>query len=604
MESLGLYLLKSAVWLTGFTLVFLMVLRNERYFQLNRAFLLSGIFASIVLPLYTWHYAVILPSLPAPEISFPELSEQPFITTPVTAPSTGIPFYWWLYGIGIAFLAFRLMWQTIMVIIKLRRSGYVKHGSIKLIRTPEFAASFSFFSFVFVNPSTSDIEMEEIVNHESGHIQKRHWFDLLLVELLRMLQWFNPFVWIYAHLVRQNHEYMADEMALQRTSNPAIYHATLLNQMLGMPVINLANSFNYSLNKKRFKMMKKKIDSPFRKLRMLLVLPLVAMVFYAFAKPEYITPQTSLNEKVNIVNAGKDVKGNVSDADGKPLQGANPGKQNGKSVDVNYVVPMEFSLKSADVKAKEQTDNTETHKQANLIVKPSMGIQILPRRLIFEGTKKSIDLKLINDNKDSVRYTMGLINYQMSEDGSFREINTPGPNDKFADKYLNLSAQPILIGPEDEKTVNISLTGTGGLTNGEYRSHLYFRSVSKDEKAFGYSIPVIIRIGELSAKVILSDIKLEFANDIVSKFEFTFNRSGDKSVYGDLQVNYISTQGKSTSVGNVKGIALYAPNLIRRFNSMQLKNKDGINYHSGKLQLIYSSQENNEKYAEAELTLQ
>ncbi len=72
--------------------------------------------------------------------------------------------------------------------------------------------------------------------------------------------------------------------------------------MFGAPVISLANSFNYSLNKKRFKMMKKKIDSPFRKLRMLLVLPLVAMVFYAFAKPEYITsePATS-TEKISTV---------------------------------------------------------------------------------------------------------------------------------------------------------------------------------------------------------------------------------------------------------------------------------------------------------------
>jgi len=350
MESLGLYLLKSAVWLTGFTLVFLMFLRNERYFQLNRAFLLSGIFASIVFPLYTWHYAVILPSLPAPEISFTELSEQPFITAP--APSTGIPFYWWLYGIGIAFLAFRLMWQTIMVISKLRRSGYVKHGSIKLIRTTEFAASFSFFSFVFVNPSTSDIEMEEIVNHESGHIQKRHWFDLLLVELLRMLQWFNPFVWIYAHLVRQNHEYMADEMALQRTSNPAIYHATLLNQMLGMPVINLANSFSYSLNKKRFKMMKKNIDSPFRKLKMLMVLPLITLVFYAFAKPEYVSSAPAFpNNEVNRNVDGNDVKGKVVKTDGKPLHGASV-IINGTTIGTIADIDGNFKLNSVPKDAK------------------------------------------------------------------------------------------------------------------------------------------------------------------------------------------------------------------------------------------------------------
>jgi TonB family protein len=236
---------------------------------------------------------------------------------------TTIPFYWWFYLAGILFFVFRLVRQTWMVIQKLKKTGYVKNGPVKLVRTHEYAASFSFFSFVFVNPSTTDVEMKEIVNHESGHIQQRHWFDLLLVELLCMLQWFNPFVWVYSRLVRQNHEYLADQMALQRTSDPAIYHATLLNQMLGAPVISLANSFSYSLNKKRFKMMKKTIESPFRKLKVLLVLPLVAFVFYAFAKPEYVTPINDQTDNPVIqVNADKEVKGQViRKSDGKPWPG-------------------------------------------------------------------------------------------------------------------------------------------------------------------------------------------------------------------------------------------------------------------------------------------
>jgi len=310
---------------------------------LNRIYLLSGIVASIVFPLYTWHYTVILPFV-----------QDTYITTsgitvvPMAPPSTVIPVYFWFYVVGIAGLAFRMIWQTGKVVRKLRESGYVKTGSVKLVRTTEYDASFSFFSYVFVNPSITDIETKEIVNHEREHIEQRHWFDLLLVELFCMLQWFNPFVWIYARLIRQNHEYLADEMALQHTSNPAIYQATLLNQMLGVPVICLANSFSYSLNKKRFKMMKKKIDSPFRKLRMLLVLPLVAMVFYAFAKPEYITSEPAiLNEKISTVTEAlneliapmpetapavkKDtvkqvrkirvVKGKVVDLEGKPLGG-------------------------------------------------------------------------------------------------------------------------------------------------------------------------------------------------------------------------------------------------------------------------------------------
>src|SRR5665647_290814 len=342
MESLGLYLLKSVVWLTGFTLVFLMVLRNERYFRLNRIYLLSGIVASIVFPFYTWHYAVISPSVQA---SFTTTADFSAVATVVPVSIT-IPFYWWLYLVGMVSIAIRLIWQTGMVVRKLRKTGYVKTGSVKLVRTSEYAASFSFFSFVFVNPSITDIETKEIVNHEREHIEQRHWFDLLLVELLCMLQWFNPFVWIYARLIRQNHEYLADEMALQNSSNPAIYQATLLNQLFDAPVIRLANSFNYSLNKKRFKMMKKKIDSPFRKLRMLIVLPLVAMVFYAFAKPEYITSEpaasteniSTVTEALNDLNAPmpepavkkdavnqvkkiKVVKGKVVNQEGKPMGG-------------------------------------------------------------------------------------------------------------------------------------------------------------------------------------------------------------------------------------------------------------------------------------------
>ena len=341
METLGLYLLKSAVWLSCFTVVFLMLLRNERYFVLNRLYLLSGIAASIVFPLFTWHYAVIVPA----PVTF--LATNSIADISAVPAATAMPFYWWFYIAGMVGIAFRLIWQTSKVVSKLRKTGYIKTGSVKLVRTSEYEAPFSFFSFVFVHPSIADIEAEEIVNHEREHIEQLHWFDLLMVELLCMMQWFNPFVWLYARLIRQNHEYLADEMALQHTSNPAIYQAALLNQLFGAPVINLANSFNYSLNTKRFKMMKKKIDSPFRKLKILLVLPLVAMVFYAFAEPEYISTGSAistdnqvttisealneLKEPLNLAAVKKDtvkqvqkikvVKGKVVNPEGKPLGG-------------------------------------------------------------------------------------------------------------------------------------------------------------------------------------------------------------------------------------------------------------------------------------------
>ncbi|HAQ21008.1 MAG TPA: hypothetical protein DCR40_17505 [Prolixibacteraceae bacterium] len=318
MEAFALYLFKSSVWLTGFALVYVLFLRNERFFTLNRIYLVSGILGSILFPLFTWHYTVLMPVVPTSEVFEPQVRgivevSEPFLTQNVLLLL--------LYISGILFLVFRILRQTFPIFRIIRKSETHQYRSAKLIRTDAYPASFSFFSFVFVNPSISDTEANEIVNHELEHIRQHHWIDLLLFEILRTVQWFNPAIWMYGHLIRQNHEYLADERALQCTTNPAIYRAALLNQMFGGPVISLANSFNYSLNKKRFNMMKQTISSPIRKFKLLLILPLIAGVFYAFASPEYkfIQPE---EHSTNLNQDEKTVKGKVTDESGKPLKSA------------------------------------------------------------------------------------------------------------------------------------------------------------------------------------------------------------------------------------------------------------------------------------------
>ena len=305
MGSFSIYLLKSVVWLIGFAIVFLIFLRNERYFGLNRIYLLSGIIASMAFPFCTWYYTVFIPTEQTSTNTVLNLS-----TTASTKPMHDTHIIWWLYAAGIGLLAIRLIWQTVKIIQKLRQTGYESKGSVKLVRTDDYAVAFSFFSYIFVNPSISDIEAKEILMHEIEHINQKHWFDLLLAEILCMLQWFNPFVWIYAHLIRENHEFMADESVLRHSSSPAHYKAILLNQLIGDPVIRLSNSFNYSLNKKRFKMMKKSMHSPLRKIKLLLIIPLMALVFYAFAEPDFktITSEVILSDKANMVNDGLDPK--------------------------------------------------------------------------------------------------------------------------------------------------------------------------------------------------------------------------------------------------------------------------------------------------------
>jgi hypothetical protein len=171
--------------------------------------------------------------------------------------------------------------------------------------------------------------------------------------------------------------------------------------------------------------------------------------------------------------------------------------------------------------------------------------------------------------------------------------------------------------------VKVQLLSTNKLQPGEYRSHFYFRSVPKikplgEKEAvkdsnivsvsltpiFGITIPAIIRVGESTPKVSLSDMKLAVANDGNQNLTMTFNRTGNFSVFGDLSVDYVSPQGKVTHVGKANGIAVYTPNSGRRFQ-LNLDKGKGVDFKSGKLLLVYSSSTDVKpaKLAEAELVL-
>jgi hypothetical protein len=206
------------------------------------------------------------------------------------------------------------------------RTGSVSRtGDAVMVKTENYTSAFSFFNYVFINPSVSEKEAREILNHEMVHIKQKHWFDLLLVEMMSLIQWMNPFAWIYSALVRQNHENLADEEALQSTSDPADYRAALLNQVFNARLISLSNSFNFSFYTNRFDMMKKKTYSPYRKLKLLLVLPLMAGMLLAFASPRFVYAETVSTSELTISQPASliqnSVRGVVFREDGTPFPG-------------------------------------------------------------------------------------------------------------------------------------------------------------------------------------------------------------------------------------------------------------------------------------------
>ena len=250
---------------------------------------------------------------------------------------------------------------------------------------------------------------------------------------------------------------------------------------------------------------------------------------------------------------------------------------------------------------------------------------ITPRRLVFEGSKKSMNINLANSGKDSATYAISLVQIRMKEDGGFETITEPDPDQRFADKYLRFFPRSVTLGPGEAQLVKVQLIRTNELVPGEYRSHFYFRSVPKpkpigvEEEAardttmmsvklvpvFGITIAAIIRVGESTAKVNMSDLKLENPADSIPKLNVVFNRTGNMSVYGDLTVFHISPQGKKTNIGVAKGIAVYTPNLIRTFK-LTLNKTKGVDLSTGKLQVLFTSNSdiNPVTYCESEIILQ
>lgn len=257
------------------------------------------------------------------------------------------------------------------------------------------------------------------------------------------------------------------------------------------------------------------------------------------------------------------------------------------------------------------------------MVKAQGNLLITPRRVVFEGQKRSQDLNLANTGVDTAKYNVSIVQYRMKEDGSFEEITTPDEGQNFADKFLRFFPRTVTLAPNEAQVVKMQVIKANELKPGEYRSHVYFRAVPKvtalgtdsvkiDSTAigvklipiFGITIPVIIRLGESTTKVSLSDSKLEMVNDTTKRLQVVFSRTGNMSVYGDLMVEHISSSAKTTPVGVVRGIAVYTPNTIRKFQ-MDLDNKAKVDYRSGSLKVTFTSQSDTkpEKLAETELKL-
>jgi len=248
---------------------------------------------------------------------------------------------------------------------------------------------------------------------------------------------------------------------------------------------------------------------------------------------------------------------------------------------------------------------------------------LTPKRVVFEGKKNSEIINLANLGKDTAQYVISLVEYRMKEDGGFEEITQKEAGQFSAAPFIRFFPRIVTLAPHEAQVIRLQLDKKGGtLAAGEYRSHLYVRAVPnitalgevdsvqmdgigvKLVPIFGISIPVIIRVGETDATASISGLSISDSENLLS-LNMNLNRSGKMSIYGDIVVKHIAENGTSTEVGIIKGLAVYAPNVVR-YVKLPLNNNGQVNYHAGKLVTQFNCKVDgkDKKLVESELALQ
>jgi hypothetical protein len=256
------FLIESFICLLVFYIFFDLFLAKENVPLFKRFYLLFALLLSFVLPLIK--IRVISAFLPVLNIKISQLQlhEKDSITELASQVGNSLQLGWLFYGfyflIGILLLIRFVI--NIFRLIKLQKNNpFETINGIKVILTNQALLPYSFLNSVFVNKQEYENGKisSELLTHEFAHIKQKHSIDILVLELVQIIYWFNPLIFFYKRSVRLNHEYLADSFVLNSNVALVDYQNQLLNVMFLNNTTYLSSNFNYLLVKKRIIMMTK-----------------------------------------------------------------------------------------------------------------------------------------------------------------------------------------------------------------------------------------------------------------------------------------------------------------------------------------------------------
>ena len=302
---MDIYILKSTACLAAFYLFYKLFLENENMHFFKRFFLIGTLALSFLIPLFTFTMDVDVAE-----------SISPFVFANVNGKESNSFLFseilpsiiWTIYLIGVLFFSIRFGKNLITLILKIKRNPKINVSSHIHVLLQKKVIPHTFLKYIFLNKVSFEARQipDEVLLHEQTHALQRHSIDILLIEIVQIIFWFNPLIYLIKNSIKLNHEFLADQAVLSKGINPIQYQEILLMFSSKTTTPILANSINFSLIKKRFTVMKKKTSKNKIWLRSLLILPLLAILVFSFSTIEEVQiNKTNSSEIVTQNEANK-----------------------------------------------------------------------------------------------------------------------------------------------------------------------------------------------------------------------------------------------------------------------------------------------------------
>ncbi|MDT0556354.1 M56 family metallopeptidase [Patiriisocius hiemis] len=345
------YILQIIAFQLVFLLVYDIFLKKETFFNWNRLYLLVTPILSFVLPLIKIdairqqipeNYIVQLPA-----VIIGEKTNEVLVNTNNVSNSFSFEIiHLWYLGITIT--------GTILLVKLIRLYLLKQRGVTKIIEgheiilLPKTDVAFTFFNTIFIGETLTPTQQKTIIAHELIHVQQYHSIDLLFFEILRIIFWFNPLVYVYQNRTAVLQEYIADA-EVTKAKNKKDYYQSLLSQVFDTSVVSFTNTFfKHSLIKNRIIMIQKSKSKKIFQLKYLLLVPLVfGMLVYTSCSDDKTgvseeanqvsSSDTEIMTKINELSEAIMKKGNLTDEEKRALDflatEAKPGDKVYTSVD-------------------------------------------------------------------------------------------------------------------------------------------------------------------------------------------------------------------------------------------------------------------------------